>query len=143
MKSFLLSEVKSKQGKILHTDGRILGSHDGAAYYTVGQRHGLDIKDGAGPYFVISKDMKRNTITVGSQADLMRTAVSITHLHWIAGRPKANKRLVAKIRYRTPSIPVRISGSRVTFARPVQAVAPGQSIVFYEGATVVGGALLS
>ena len=143
MKSFLLSEVKSKQGTILHTDGRTLGIHDGAAYYTVGQRHGLDIKDGAGPYFVVAKDIKRNTITVGSQSDLMRTTASISNIHWIAGRPKSGKRLVAKIRYRTPSVPVRISGSRVTFARPVQAVAPGQSIVFYEGATVVGGALLS
>jgi tRNA-specific 2-thiouridylase len=142
MKSFLLSEVKSKRGNILHVDGRILGSHDGAAYYTVGQRHGLDIKDGAGPYFVVSKNMKRNTITVGSQADLMRTVASISNIHWIGERPKPGKRLVAKIRYRTPSVPVRISGSRVIFARPVQAVAPGQSIVFYEGASVVGGALL-
>ncbi len=143
MKSYLLSAVPSKSGTIFCTDGRVLGTHDGAAYYTIGQRHGLDIKDGGGPYFVVDKDIKRNIITVGAETELYRSTAAVTDVHWIGARPPVGKSLLAKIRYRTPSVRVQLKGTRVIFARPVRAVAPGQSIVFYDGRTVVGGALLA
>lgn len=142
MKSFLSSVIKPKAGRIIHVDGRNLGTHDGAGYYTIGQRHGLDIKTGGGPYFVIQKNMRANTITVGSEDELYSRRARVKELHWITpGRPGAD--LEAKIRYRTPAVPVSLQGTTLTFHRPVRAVAPGQSVVFYRGSTVLGGALLA
>ena len=143
MKTFLLSEVPSKKGSILHVDGRTIGTHDGAAYYTIGQRHGLDIKDGSGPYYVVRKDIRKNTITVGAESDLYSSTARIVDVHWIGKRPPAGRVLGAKIRYRSANAPVKIKGTTLYFTHPVRAITPGQSVVFYDGTAVVGGALLA
>lgn len=143
MKSFLSSAIKPKPGRILHVDGRDLGAHDGAAYYTIGQRHGLDIKEGGGPYFVVKKDMHTNTITVGGERDLYASRARVTGIHWIGSKPTADVPLQAKIRYRTEAVAAVLRGSMLTFRRPVRAVAPGQSVVFYRGSVVLGGAILA
>ncbi len=141
MKSFLATAIAPKQGVIRHTDGRVLGAHDGAGYYTIGQRHGLDITDGHGPYFVTAKNMKRNEITVGTELALYRRTARIGRVHWIAN-DGTRDRLSAKIRYRAPTVPVKIQEGTLAFARPVRAIAPGQSVVFYRGSRVLGGALM-
>ncbi len=143
MKSFLSSVIKPKSGRILHVDGRNLGSHDGAGYYTIGQRHGLDIKEGGGPYYVVKKDMRANTVTVGSERDLYCRRARVVGVHWIGNRPRAGSSLQAKIRYRTKAVPVILRGSTLTFLKPVRAMAPGQSVVIYRGSVVLGGALLA
>ncbi len=142
MKSFLLSQVASKKGVIKHTDGRVLGMHDGAAYYTIGQRHGLDIKDGSGPYFVIRKDIRTNVIIVGGERDLLAATAAIRSIHWITEPPAAGAPLRAKIRYRTPTVKVVIEKNGIRFSRPMKSVTAGQSIVFYRGTQVLGGAIL-
>ena len=142
MKSFLTTRVPSKKGVILHMDGRILGSHDGAGYYTIGQRHGLDITVGGGPYYVIAKDMRRNRILVGPAPALLASTVSVRGVRWFGPKPSPGAPLRAMIRYRSPKIPVHLSGTSVRFRRPVKAVASGQSIVFYRGRALVGGAII-
>ena len=140
VKDFLATRITPKNGKILHTDGRVLGSHDGAAYYTIGQRHGLDIKDGSGPYFVVRKDVRRNTITVGAETELYSSVVRLTATNWFGSRPKDGEKVMVKIRYRTPAYAAVINArGRITFARPVRAVTPGQSAVVYKGARLLGG----
>jgi tRNA-specific 2-thiouridylase len=151
VKDFLKSHIKPRQGKIVHVDGCVIGEHDGAYFYTIGQRHGLDIRDGGGPYFVVSKDVKKNVIVVGTERDLMRREVHITDVHWIGGiAPKFPARVMVKIRYRTPSASATLSSDlsdgkacgRLVFTRPQRAITPGQSAVFYRGRTILGGGII-
>ena len=144
VKSFLASRIRPKRGNIVHRDGRVLGTHDGAAYYTVGQRHGLDIKDGSGPYYVIARDTRRNIVTVGTEADLSSAAARIHGARWFGPAPAAGSRVQVKIRYRSASIPavVRPRGG-LKFSRPARAVASGQSAVVYRGKLLLGGGILS
>jgi tRNA-uridine 2-sulfurtransferase len=144
VKEFLKQRIPSKSGMILHADGRNLGTHDGAAYYTIGQRHGLDIRDGGGPYYVISKDIRRNTVTVGNESDLFSSATKITHQNWFIARPRGTIKVNVQIRYRTPAVPATLLPSGVLrFARPVRAIAPGQSAVLYRRNQVIGGGILT
>lgn len=144
VKSFLTNRITPRQGNIRHVDGRIIGTHDGAAYYTIGQRHGLDIRDGGGPYYVVAKDTRRNTITVGSEKELYCRSASLTKSNWFGSRPRASEKVQVKIRYRTPGVPATISRTgRVSFSRPVRAVTPGQSAVVYRRGIVLGGGIIA
>ena len=143
VKDFLTRSIPSRRGTIVHTDGRVLGTHDGAAYYTIGQRHGLDIRDGGGPYFVVSKDMRRNRVTVGDERALMTSAARIRDVHWIGGTRPSLTGLKAQIRYRSTPVASRLHGRTLQFSRPVRAVAPGQSVVFSAGNRILGGAILA
>jgi tRNA-specific 2-thiouridylase len=144
VKSFLASRIKRRRGIIRHVDGRMLGTHDGAAYYTIGQRHGLDIKDGGGPYFVVARDVRRNSITVGGERDLYGDRARLTDMHWFGARPKAGERVRVQIRYRSAAVPATLDRSgRVRFSRPVRAIAPGQSAVVYRGNLLLGGGIIA
>lgn len=143
VKTFLMQHIKPKQGPIVSSDGRIIGTHDGAAYYTIGQRHGLDIRDGHGPYFVLRKHMRTNTITVGSANELASHSARVSRMVWFQ-RPATFPALVdVKIRYRTASVRARVDARGVlTFLKPAQAVAPGQSAVLYRNDVLIGGGIL-
>jgi tRNA-uridine 2-sulfurtransferase len=144
MKSFLAQRIKQRPGRIMHCDGRELGTHDGAAYYTIGQRHGLDIKDGGGPYFVISRDVRRNTVTVGPASALAATSARMIKMHWLAPKPTAHELVLIQIRYRTQPVPALVGRTgTIQFQEPVRAVAPGQSAVVYRGDTLIGGGILA
>lgn len=144
MKSFLMKHIKPRAGSILHTDGRVLGTHDGAAYYTIGQRHGLDIRDGGGPYYVIATDIRKNTVTVGTPEQLSGTTARLVGMNWFGPRPKSTERISVKIRYRTRAHPAHIdSRGKVHFSVPVRAVTPGQSAVLYKGSRLLGGGVIA
>jgi tRNA-specific 2-thiouridylase len=144
MKLFLKQYIKPKQGKIFDMKGDVIGSHDGAYYYTIGQRHGLDIKNGKGPYFVVQKDVKKNTIVVGSKKDLLERKISTNELHWIETQKKFPVAVEARVRYRTPVAKASLqkNGSLI-FKTPQGAIAPGQSVVFYKKDVVLGGGIIS
>lgn len=142
MKAFLARHIRHRKGKVLHTDGRTLGEHDGAFYYTIGQRHGLDLGIAGGPYYVVGKDMRRNTITVGAERDLFSRQAKIKELHFISPRFRPSA-VEAKIRYRTPSQPAKIAGDKLIFLKPQRAITPGQSVVFYHRQEVAGGGVIS
>jgi len=144
MKAFLRTRIRTRRGRILHADGRVLGEHDGAAYYTVGQRHGLDIRDGAGPYYVLRTDVRRNTITVGPEESLYVAAARITRARWLGRPPATGTRVRVQVRYRAPAVPaVMEAPGRIRFLRPVRAVAPGQSAVVYRSGRLLGGGILT
>lgn len=149
IKDFLQTHIKPRAGQIVLADsGAVLGRHDGVYYYTVGQRHGLNIQCGDGPYFVCSKDVKKNIVYVTKQPSVLdgRQAV-VKDLNWLT-----NRRLPldagVKIRYRTKVVPARVvrNGSLKTalikFRQPARAIAPGQSAVFYRGQQVLGGGVV-
>ncbi len=143
VKAFLKRHIKPRTGKILDINGRVLDKHDGAWYYTIGQRHGLNITLGGGPYFVVSKDVKKNIIVVGTEKDLNSKTARVSEINWIGEKPKFPLIMSVKIRYRTPAVPATLSkNGKLEFKKPQRAVTPGQSAVFYLRNKVLGGGVI-
>jgi tRNA-uridine 2-sulfurtransferase len=130
-------------GPIEDLDGRVLGRHGGIARYTVGQRSGLGLSRPR-PTYVVDIDAVRNVVIVGNDEDLFSSELEASHVNWIAGPPPTgNFRCEAKVRYAAAprSCAVTASGDviRVMFDAPQRAIAPGQSVVLYDGDIVLGG----
>ncbi|MFP4154067.1 MAG: tRNA 2-thiouridine(34) synthase MnmA [Halothiobacillaceae bacterium] len=150
---FLDHYLPARPGDIETLDGRVIGRHRGLMFHTIGQRQGLGIgglKDFADqPWFVAGKDLERNVLLVvqgKNHPALFRSGLVAGQAHWINGAPGQQFDCMAKIRYRQPDQPCRVtvSGDRlaVRFAQPQRAVTPGQSVVFYEGDRCLGGAII-
>ena len=154
-RDFLARYLPRTPGPVVTPDGVTVGRHDGLAYYTLGQRHGLGIggtRDGTdAPWFVAGKDPARNAlVAVQGHAHplLYRRDVDVIDLHWIAGgAPAASTRLTAKTRYRMPAAPCVLettpSGTRAVFASPQWAPTPGQYLVLYDGDVCLGGGVIA
>lgn len=151
IKDFLSQYVKAKQGKIINQSGTIVGQHDGAIFYTIGQRHGLDVGGGL-PYYVVGKDMKKNQVYVTTDLQdeqLWSNTVSLVDLHWINKEPNPRSQaLTVRLRHRSKLISVKLlnksSNSKwtVELGEDVRALTPGQSTVFYAGEQVLGGGIV-
>ncbi len=150
IKDFLKKYIKSKPGEIiLESTGEKIGFHDGAAYYTIGQRHGLDIKNGQGPYFISSKNIKKNIIYVAKEkSQLAVFDALVSEISWVGDPIKFPANISVKIRYRSESVPATILKTKdpkkvsVKFKKPAIAPTPGQSMVFYKGKYVLGGGVI-
>jgi tRNA-specific 2-thiouridylase len=143
---FLQGRVRPQPGPILDLEGRILGQHRGTALYTIGQRQGLGISLGS-PRYVVSIDPAANALTVGRDADLRKTNLWADGANWMAGVPRRAVRALVKIRHqhRGAEAVVRPLGGaevEVAFREPQRAVTPGQSVVFYRGDLLLGGAVI-
>lgn len=137
----------ARPGPVYDLDGRLLGTHRGLAYYTVGQRRGLGLR-APGPWYVTALDPDRNAVIVGREDDVLAPGLVAGELNWVS-LPclEAPRRLGACIRYRSPEVPAEVRplpGGRVEvrFERPQRAVTPGQAVVFYDGDLVVGGGVI-
>ena len=146
---FLAHYLKPKPGPIESLSGQLLGEHQGAFFYTIGQRKGLFLSGHQEPWFVVDKDLARNALILakGSQhPDLYHNALWAIHPHWVNHPPKSLPfRCQAKIRYRHPQATCSIlecdqRGFKVQFDDPQWAMTHGQAIVFYQDATCLGGA---
>ncbi|HWA64436.1 MAG TPA: tRNA 2-thiouridine(34) synthase MnmA [Candidatus Paceibacterota bacterium] len=142
MKEFLTEYIKPKPGKILLADGRAIGTHDGVYYYTIGQRHGLAIADGGGPYYVIGKDISKNIIYVGADTAAVLNKARVQECNWIGGSSPTGP-LDVKVRYRVPSARAHLAADgTLRFLKPERAVTQGQSAVFYRGQELLGGGII-
>ena len=136
------------QGDYLDLDGKVLGRHKGAAGYTIGQRKGLGIALGA-PAYVCAKDMKNNTVTLGPNDALFKTALRATDWNWFPFPTLREPiRVLAKVRYRhipqwATVYPEDEGFARVEFVEPQRAITTGQAVVLYDGDTVVGGGTIT
>ncbi len=143
MHDFLREYIKPVTGEIV-CDGRIVGHHDGASYYTIGQRHGLNITIGGGPYYVVKKDIKKNIIYV-SKFRMTNDEFLINDVNVINASKKLPKNIQVQIRYRAPAVPatldIRHSAFVIRASRPLDEVAEGQSAVMYSGQEVLGGGI--
>jgi tRNA-specific 2-thiouridylase len=156
---FLAQYLPRSPGKIVDDRGRELGAHDGLAYYTLGQRHGLHIggvADGAeAPWYVARKDAERNELVVVQGSDhplLFDDWLVASDAHWIGASPQELAdgdplRCHAKIRYRQPDqiCTVVRTGERelaVSFDQPQRTPTPGQYVVLYDGDRCLGGAVI-
>lgn len=146
IKDFLQQYVTTEPGAIIDQFGRNIGEHDGAIFYTIGQRHGLDVGGGL-PYYVIGKDMAKNEVYVTTQLDderLWLDELNLTDLHWINQSPEPNKTYQVRVRYRAPLVDATFSDDlqHLQLKDAVRAVTPGQSAVVYDGEYVVGGGIV-
>jgi len=153
-KDFLQQYIPAQPGKIVSSSGKTVGQHDGLMYYTLGQRKGLGIggghSDSDGPWYVLDKDLTNNELIVGQGHDnsgLYQTCLTASQIHWISKFAPQKEKLKAKIRYRAKDASCTITDLNdrqisVKFDEPRFAIAPGQSIVFYDGDICLGGAVI-
>lgn len=135
------------QGAFLDKAGNCLGTHKGLIRYTVGQRKGLGLALPA-PLYVCEKNPQDNTVILGQNEDLFSTTFTVKDENWIAfSTPPKSFRASVKVRYRQSEQPATVTvtktGVSVTFVQPQRAIAPGQSAVFYDGDTVIGGGIIA
>jgi tRNA-specific 2-thiouridylase len=133
-------------------DGEVVGQHSGLPFYTIGQRKGLglSIPSHPEPLYVTGLDVLTNTVTLGEDEDLLCDALLADSLNLIkyANLPSEGLRVIAKIRYKDEGAaawvyPMGDDRVRVQFEISRRAVTPGQSVVFYDGDDVVGGAVIT
>jgi len=139
--AFLAERGAMRPGEIVDAGGRVLGHHEGAAAYTVGQRRGLGVATGARRY-VLDVDPAVGSVTVGSYEDLLCAEARVTGLTFVAGAPPAaGERLLVQVRAHATPFEGVLDGDVVRFARPQPRVAPGQVVAFYRGDVLLGGGL--
>ena len=168
MKEFLQHYIKTENGNVLDTNGKIIGHHDGALLYTLGERHGFTITektDHDKRYYVVAKDIPNNTITVsGSQNETVGQSTHIPVIRTIWRTDISNSEIQqpgrdsidnfatrflweSQVRYHGENLPCKIeikdeTEAIIVFENPVL-VAPGQSIVVYSGEVCVGGGIVA
>ncbi|HET8574596.1 MAG TPA: tRNA 2-thiouridine(34) synthase MnmA [Candidatus Paceibacterota bacterium] len=158
MREFLENFIPSKKGDVLDESGRVIGEHEGALFYTFGQRHGFTVtqqSDERKPLYVVGKNLEQNTLTVSeskiSEKRNFREA-RLSNVNWISDIPEEGKTILARFRYRQPlqKVQIRIENGaggetmRVFFEEPQESWAPGQSLVVYDptGEKCPGGGVL-
>jgi tRNA-specific 2-thiouridylase len=150
IKEFLLNELGPQPaGPIIDQAGKEIGQHDGAIFYTIGQRHGLDVGGGL-PYYVARKDMKTNTVYVTtdlSDKQLWTKDLKLQDVHWINETPKAGKEYQARLRYRGPLVRCTLERTSKSASLKLmdeqRGLAAGQSAVIYDGDRILGGGILA
>ncbi len=149
IKEFLQQFVKTRPGSILDQNGVVIGEHDGAIFYTIGQRHGLHIGGGL-PYYVTFKDMKKNIVFVTTNLDdnkLWHNNLTLSSVHWIDFEPDLAKTYKVQTRYRAPLIEAKLTrtkaGLNLKLTDSTRAATPGQSVVIYNGDYCLGGGIIS
>jgi len=157
IKDFLLHELgEQPHGRIIDQNGAVMGEHDGAIFYTIGQRHGLHVGGGL-PFYVTGKDMASNEVYVTTDLQdgrLWRSELEVTDTHWINGAPDPTKTYQVRTRYRAALVDCHLvledsplgSGNTplttIMLQEEVRAITPGQSAVIYDGDRVLGGGIV-
>lgn len=166
MKEFLRNFIRPKIGDVLlasrsfdemgNEERKVIGFHNGAFFFTIGERHGFNITKNSSdskPLYVVSKDLDKNTITVADKIYLEKMKerilpkeVFIKDINWIIGEPDFSKKYKCRIRYRQELIGCLLSksneGVKVIFDEPELGVSSGQSLVVYDGDVCMGGGIM-
>lgn len=143
--SFLADRMSLTPGRVVDLDGRAVGQVDAVELVTIGQRRGLGLPGGTDPRYVVDVDTSDSVVTIGSKEDLLVSEQPVQDLAWSSG-PVGGVVEVQCSAHGRPSpakvdVPAQGSGpAKVAWLEPQRRVAPGQSMVFYEGDTVAGGA---
>lgn len=147
MKDFLKEYIDIEPGEIRELESdKVLGYHEGAIFYTIGQRHGLYVGGGL-PYYIVKKDLKNNILYVSQNlnddnlwtTELELKDVFIRNKKTAAAGPRT---VLVRIRHRAPLLPATFDGTKVIFEKPIKRIAPGQSVVFYDGEVCLGGGIV-
>jgi len=157
---FLKTKIKSRKGIVKTLQGKVVGRHEGAEFFTIGQRKGIGSPGGGTPYFVVAKDTKKNILYVseGDQEDLYKKELVAENMNWISSSPpKKSFNALARIRYRQPLQKCEVIKTarknlwtrpelaewKVIFDESQRAITPGQFIVFYlKSGEMLGGGVI-
>lgn len=154
-RGFLSQYIPARPGEMRTPEGELIGEHQGAMYYTLGQRNGLGIGGRLGAsgeaWYVVGKNVLSNILYVaqgGENRWLYSERLQSEAPTWIAGEPPSPQfRCTARTRYRQSDqgclVTVGKDGLEVRFDQPQRAVTPGQSVVFYDGDVCLGGAVIA
>jgi len=144
IREFLSQYIETKAGDIVDKQtGKKVGAHDGAIFYTLGQRHGLNIGGGL-PYYVVGKDMAKNIVYVSrdlNSEEFWCDSLEISHLFW-RQQPENGKTYQVRLRHRASLIDCVLEKNIVKLSRPERAIAPGQSAVFYDDDMCIGAGII-
>ena len=149
-------EYRSKKVRYQPSDGLIVGEHNGAHFYTIGQRKGLGVGGNVEPLFVIDTDVDDNTIYVGqgkAHPGLFRYALQVAKedIHWVRGDLALNQgepmKVNARIRYRQALQEATLFQTEedlyVSFETPQSAITSGQFVAWYQGEELLGSGVIS
>lgn len=149
IKDFLLHELGPQPtGPIVDQNGVTVGQHDGAVFYTIGQRHGLQVGGGL-PFYVVGKDMSKNVVFVTTDLQdgrLWHRELTLGTVHWINDAPKLGTTYQVRTRYRAPLVGCTVSKRQDAYTLQlhgdVRAITPGQSAVLYDSDVCMGGGIV-
>lgn len=155
LKDFLGHYFKEQKGDVIDDEsGEMVGTHNGAWFYTIGERHGFTAfaeTSNEKPYYVVAKDVKENTLTVSHKesvdALLMPTReIRIANANWVSGKAPLRKKVFARVRYKAEPVACKVGqdadGFFVEFDADQSIVSVGQSIVFYNQGECLGGGVV-
>lgn len=148
-RTFLSRYIPKEPGEFRRLSQEVVGKHEGMAYYTIGQRKGLGIGGLGEAWYVVGKDPEKNIVYIEQGDDhptLYSSALIATEESFVSTPPEFPYRCTAKVRYRSHDVPCTLfregQALKVVFETPQKAITPRQSIVFYDGALCLGGALI-
>ena len=162
-KSFLKERISPTPGEIVDTDGKVLGTHPGIEFFTVGQRRGLGLAAGE-PHFVVRLEPETSRVVVGPEDALYLRDLWVSRVNYILGHPPAGPvEVTVKIRYKSEESPATLyprpeadllpsargategpwpQGSLIRFDKAQRAITPGQAAVFYQQDAMLGGGII-
>lgn len=142
MKEFLREYIDAKPGEIVEEEtGEVLGTHDGAIFYTLGQRHGLYVGGGL-PYYVVNKDLEKNLVYVSKNLNHERLWTKKVELSDLLVREEIPENVEVRMRHRAELVPAKFENNCLYFAEPIRRPAAGQSAVLYDGKLCLGGGII-
>jgi tRNA-specific 2-thiouridylase len=149
IREFLSQYIETENGLIVDQNGVEVGRHDGAIFYTIGQRHGLDVGGGL-PFYVTSKDMDKNIVYVTSDIDdkkLWLEVINLISCHWINEHPKKGQKVQVRTRHRAKLVECEVLELKdlnviLKPSEPIRAITAGQSAVVYFEEECLGGGII-
>lgn len=143
MKDFLKEYIEVEPGEIREAEtDKVLGYHEGAVFYTIGQRHGLYISGGM-PYYVVKKDVANNVVYVSKDLNNNNLWIKELKLRNVFVRSETPENVQVRLRHRAPLIPATFDGETLKFESKIKRPAAGQSAVLYDGEICLGGGIIA
>jgi len=149
IKEFLKKQIASKTGNVVLKTGEVIGTHEGAWYYTIGQRRGFNVTKYQGtPLYIISKNVEKNELVVGVEEDLYVKEFEVEDIHWTDGKTRnidskeGTFKCGVRIRHLGEVFDAYVDLPKITLDKAAFGIAPGQSAVFYDGDVLLGGAII-
>lgn len=146
MKDFLKEYIEVNPGEIREDETeKVLGYHEGAVFYTIGQRHGLYIGGGF-PYYVVRKDLEKNIVYVSknlNNAELWTKELPLNNVLIRGEKITSTRPVTVRLRHRAPLIPATFDGEKIIFENSIKKPAAGQSAVIYQGDICIGGGIIA
>jgi tRNA-specific 2-thiouridylase len=152
MKDFLKEYIDIKPGEIREIESeKVLGYHEGAVFYTIGQRHGLYLNGKKGvindgmPYYVVKKDIEKNIVYVSknlNDENLWTDELKLKDVFMRSYSKLPLKQVLVRLRHRAPLVPAKFDGEKLYFENKIKRPASGQSAVIYDNEICIGGGII-